>query len=260
LAVDVLAYLAAVNLLLAVFNLIPAAPLDGGRVLRAALWRWRHNRVAAAVTAARAGRVFGYVLVALGIVQVLFGRGFNGIWMALIGLFIVNAASAEEQQSLLGATLEGIRVRDVMTANPVTADPATTLDRFIAETALHQRFSAYPLTDSLGRPTGMATLNRIRAVPVERRATTRLADIACPLDQLPTAQPDEPVLTLLQRMTGCADGRAAVLDDVGHVIGVVSPSDINRTVLMRDLRPFDPYQRAHGADVTTWVESGSGRR
>jgi CBS-domain-containing membrane protein len=106
----------------------------------------------------------------------------------------------------------------------------------------------------------MATLNRIRAVPVERRATARLGDIACPLDQLPTATSDESVLTLLQRMTDCADGRAAVLDDGGRVIGVVSPTDINRTVLMHDLRPFDPYQRAHGADLTTWVGSGSGRR
>jgi Zn-dependent protease len=260
LAVEVLAYLAGVNLLIAVFNLIPAAPLDGGRVLRAALWRWRHDRVAAAVTAARVGRVFGYVLIALGIVQVLLGAGFNGIWMVLIGLFIVNAASAEEQRSLFGATLDGIRVRDVMTPNPVTADPATTLDRFIAETALRHRFSSYPLTDSSGQLTGMATLNRVRAVPVERRALTRLGDIACPLDRLPTATPDEPVLALLQRMTGCADGRAAVLDDVRRVIGVVSPTDISRTVLMRDLRPFDPYQRAHGADVTTWVGSGSGRR
>lgn len=259
LAADVLAYLAGVNVLLAAFNLIPAAPLDGGRVLRAALWRWRHDRVAAAVTAARAGRVFGYALVALGAVQVLTGRGFNGIWLALIGLFLVNAASAEEQQTLVGASLHGIRVRDVMTPDPVTADPATTLDRFIMDTALRHRFSAYPLTDGAGRLTGMATLNRIRAVPVERRATTRLGDVACPVDQLPTAAPDEPVLNLLQRMTGCADGRAAVLDDTGRVVGVVSPTDINRMVLMRDLRTFDPYQRAHGADLTTWAGGGSPR-
>lgn len=75
---------------------------------------------------------------------------------------------------------------------------------------MRHRFSAYPLTDPYGRLTGMATLNRIRAVPVERRASTRLADIACPLDQLPTARPDEPVLSLLQRMTGCgrSGGRA----------------------------------------------------
>jgi hypothetical protein len=77
---------------------------------------------------------------------------------------------------------------------------------------------------------------------------------------MPSATSDESVLTLLQRMTDCADGRAAVLDDGGRVIGVVSPTDINRTVLMHDLRPFDPYQRAHGADLTTWVGSGSGRR
>jgi Zn-dependent protease/CBS domain-containing protein len=260
LSASVLGYLGAVNLLLAVFNLIPAAPLDGGRVLRAALWRWWRDRVRAAVAAARAGRVFGYVLVALGILQVATGWGLAGIWLALIGFFVVSAASAEEQQSQLGARLQGIRVRDVMTPDPVTADPATPLDRFIAETALRQRFSAYPLTDRHdGRLVGMATLNRIRAVPVARRSTTRLADIACPPDQLPTATPDEPLLSLLRRMTDCADGRAVVLDDAGHVVGVVSPTDINRTVLLRDLTPFDPYQRAHGADLTTWPRRPEGR-
>jgi CBS domain-containing protein len=261
LPVSVLGYIAGANLLLAVFNLIPAAPLDGGRVLRAALWRWRRDRVTAAVTAARAGRVFGYVLVALGILQVVTGWGFNGIWLALIGLFIVSAASAEEQQSQLSARLHGIRVRDVMTPDPVTADPATPVDRFIADTALHNRFSAYPLTDRHdGQLAGMTTLNRIRSVPVARRATTRLADIACPPDQLPTATPDELLVRLLHRMTDCADGRAVVLDDAGHVVGVVSPTDINRMVLLRDLTPFDPYQRAHGADLTTWTRSGSDGR
>ena len=259
LTASVFSYLAGVNLLLALFNLIPAAPLDGGRVLRAALWRWRGDRVRAAVAASRAGRVFGYALVALGVLQVLTGGGFGGIWLALIGLFIVNAASAEEQQSLLGARLGGTRVRDVMTPDPVTADPLTMLDRFITDTALRYRFSAYPLTDPNGRLTGMATLNRIRSVPAERRATTRLGDIACPLDQLPLATPDEPLVNLLQRMTGCADGRAVVVDEAGHVIGVVSPSDINRSVVLRDLTPFDPYQQARGADLTTWTGAGIGR-
>ena len=260
LTASVFSYLAGVNLLLALFNLIPAAPLDGGRVLRAALWRWRGDRVRAAVAASRAGRVFGYALVALGVLQVLTGGGFGGVWLALIGLFIVNAASAEEQQSLLGARLGGTRVRDVMTPDPVTADPLTMLDRFITDTALGYRFSAYPLTNPDGRLAGMATLNRIRSVPTERRATTRLGDIACPLDQLPLATPDEPLVNLLQRMTGCADGRAVVVDEAGHVVGVVSPSDINRSVVLRDLTPFDPYQQARGADLTTWTGAGIGRR
>ena len=89
-----LAYLAATNAMLAIFNLIPAAPLDGGRVLRAALWRWRGNRQTAAVNAARVGRFFGFALIALGVLQVVTGSGLNGIWLALIGWFVVSAATA----------------------------------------------------------------------------------------------------------------------------------------------------------------------
>jgi Zn-dependent protease/CBS domain-containing protein len=251
LPVGVFGYLAGVNVMLAVFNLIPAAPLDGGRLLRAALWHWRHDRLAAAVTAARAGRTFGYLLVVLGFLQVATGRGFDGIWLVLIGLFLVNAASAEEQQSRLADTLHGIRVRDVMTPNPVTADPQATLDRFITETALSHRFSAYPLTDADGRLLGMTTLNRIRAVPAQQRASTRLADIACSGEQLPTADPDEPLVSLLGRMTDCADGRAVVLAEGQQVVGIVSPTDISRAILLRDLTAFDPYQGPRGADVTS---------
>jgi Zn-dependent protease/CBS domain-containing protein len=250
LPLGVLAYLSGVNMLLAVFNLIPAAPLDGGRVLRAALWHWRHDRFSAAVTAARAGRVFGYVLVALGALQVVTDNGLDGLWLVLIGLFLVNAAAAEEQQSRLAQLLHGVRVADVMTSHPVTASPVEPLDRFVADTVLRHRFSGYPLVDQQGHLAGLATLNRIRAIPPERRPVTRLGDVACPQDDVPIARPDEPLVALLQRMAGCTDGRAVVVDNDGRVIGVVSPSDISRVVTMRDLRPFDPYQGPRGADVT----------
>jgi Zn-dependent protease/CBS domain-containing protein len=253
LAAGVFAYLAGVNVMLAVFNLIPAAPLDGGRVLRAALWHWRHDRLSAAVTAARAGRAFGFLLVVLGFLQVATGRGFDGLWLVLIGLFLVNAATAEEQQSRLAENLHGIRVRDVMTPHPVTADPDATVDRFITDTVLTHRFSAYPLTDADGRLIGMTTLNRIRGVPPQQRGATRLAQIACSGEQLPIAHPDDALVSLLQRMTDCADGRAVVLDEGQRVVGMVSPTDISRAILVRDLTPFDPYQGPRGADVATWT-------
>ena len=114
----VLIYLAATNAVLAVFNLIPAAPLDGGRVLRAALWRSRGDRHTAAVNAARAGRILGFVMIALGVLQVVTGRGLGGVWLALIGWFVVSAATAEEQQARLGGRLAGLTVGQVMAARP----------------------------------------------------------------------------------------------------------------------------------------------
>ena len=251
LVVGVLAYLAGTNVLLAIFNLIPAAPLDGGRVLRAALWRWRGSREAAAVTAARAGRVVGFALVGLGLLQSLVTGTFSGVWLALIGWFLVSAATAEEQQARMGSRLSGVRVGDVMTSNPVVADGTMTLQEFIDRLAMSHRFSCYPLVDPSGRLTGLVTLNRVRAVPPSRRPGTRLRDIACPPEAVPTAAPDEQLLTLLPRMRGCADGRAAVLDEQGRVIGVVSSTDISRALQLADLRSFHAYPPPRGADLTT---------
>jgi Zn-dependent protease len=256
LVVGVLAYLAGTNVLLAVFNLIPAAPLDGGRVLRAALWARRGNREAAAVTAALAGRVVGFVLVGLGLVASLFTGALNGIWLALVGWFLISAATAEEQQARMGGRLSGVRVGDVMTRGPVVADGTMTLAEFVDRLAMSHRFSSYPLIDHDGRLTGLVTLNRVRAVPANRRTGTRLRDIACPPEAVPTARPDEPLVTLLPRMRGCSDGRAVVLDEHERVIGVVSSTDISRSLQSADLRSFHAYPPPRGADLTTF---GPGR-
>jgi CBS domain-containing protein len=247
----VLAYLAATNAMLAIFNLIPAAPLDGGRVLRAALWHWRGNRVTAAVSAARAGRIVGFVMIALGVLQVVLGRGFGGVWLALIGWFVVSAATAEEQQAKLGGRLAGVAVGQVMAPRPVVLDGNLTVADFIAQVALTHQFSTYPLVDADGRLTGLVTLNRVRGVPPELRATTRLHDIACPASEVPTARPEDVLVELLERMQGCADGRAVVVDETGRVVGVVSASDVARALQLADLRSFDPYPAPSGADMTS---------
>ena len=247
----VLAYLAATNAMLAVFNLIPAAPLDGGRVLRAALWRWRGNRQAAAVSAARAGRFVGFAMIALGVLQVVTGFGLGGVWLALIGWFVVSAATAEEQHARLDGKLAGVRVGQVMTATPVVVDGNLTVEEFIARVALSQRFSTYPLVDHQGRLTGLVTLNRVRSVPPESRVTTHLHDIACAPAEVPLTRPEEPIVELMERMQGCSDGRAVVLDADGRVIGVVSPTDVARALQMTDLRSMAPYPAASGADLTS---------
>jgi Zn-dependent protease/CBS domain-containing protein len=251
LPVGVLSYLAATNVLLAIFNLIPAAPLDGGRVLRAALWRWRGNRQRAAVNAARAGRVVGFLLIALGVLQLVTGFGLGGIWLALIGWFMVSAATAEEQQARLSGRLAGITVADVMTPQPLTLDADLTVDDFVGQVALTHRFSTYPLVDHLGRLTGLVTLNRVRAVPPGQRATTRLREIACAPNEVPVARPNDSLVDLLERMHGCADGRAVVVDDAGRVVGLVSPSDVARSLELADLRFLGPYQTSAGADLTS---------
>ncbi|WP_169948009.1 site-2 protease family protein [Microbispora sp. H11081] len=242
-------YLAAVNVLLAVFNLVPAAPLDGGRVLRAFLWARWGDRMRAAVAAARAGRVFGYTLIALGFLNLVSGLSLQGFWLALIGLFLVNAATAEEQQTQIDAALHGLTVGEVMSRDPVVAHPGETVAGLIDRLVLRHHLSTYPLVDDEGRFTGLVTLGRIRGVPPDGRAATRLRDIACPLSDVPSAHPGDQLTELLQRMSGCADGRAVVLGDDGRLVGLVTPTDISRTIQTVDLRAREPYRTPRGADL-----------
>ena len=249
LPVAVLDYLAVINLSLALFNLVPAAPLDGGRLLRALLWWRRGDPWSSAVTASRAGRLFGFALIALGALQLVTGRGLGGLWLGLIGLFLVNAATAEEQQAHVSARLGGLAVGRVMSGPVLTADPDQPVERFLHEVVLVHRFSTYPLVGPDGALAGLVTLNRLRAVPPAARATTRLRDVACPPSEVPVARPDEPLLDLLGRMQGCTDGRAVVVDG-GRVVGVVSPSDVTRTLQLGDLAAAGRHPTAGGgADV-----------
>jgi CBS-domain-containing membrane protein len=140
-------------------------------------------------------------------------------------------------------------VGDVMTRQPMTADGGQTVAQFVDEVALRRMFSAYPLVDGDRRLTGLVTLNRIRAVPPERRFDTRLADIACPPGEVPPAAAEMPLTDLLPRLASCADGRAVVTDPTGHVIGVVSPTDVARAMSLADLRAAEPYL-ARGADLS----------
>ncbi|PRX48639.1 Zn-dependent protease [Prauserella shujinwangii] len=240
-------YLAAVNVVLAVFNLVPAAPLDGGRILRAALWKWRGDRTRAAIWSARAGRGFGLFLIFLGAWRLLFAGFGDGLWWILIGLFITSMASAEERQAEFGSAVAGVRVRDVMTPDPDTTDGESTVADFLRDVALARRHSAFPLLDQAGRLQGLITLNRLKQVPPDRRETTPLREVACPPGEIAMAEPDEPVSDLLERLGGCADGRALVFSE-GNLVGIVSPSDISRLVTLRGL---DTGWSRGGADVTT---------
>lgn len=233
LAVAALNYLAVINVVLAAFNMIPAAPLDGGRILRAAVWAWRGDRLTATVVAARAGRIFGFTLIALGILQAIGGAG-GGLWWVLLGLFVVTMAGAEEHHARTSSALAGVRVRDVMTEHPETADGNATVADFLQDVALLRRHATFPLIDRAGRLQGLVTFSRIRAVPAERRATTRLHEVACPPDGIPLAQPDEPLSALLARLRGCTDGRALVFAG-DTLVGIVSPSDISRAVSLHGL-------------------------
>jgi Zn-dependent protease/CBS domain-containing protein len=236
LAAETAAWLALVNGVLVVFNLVPGAPLDGGRILHAWVWRRTGDSRRATVVASAAGRGFGYVLIAVGIALAL-GGALGGIWFALIGWFLVSAATAEQSHLLLRGALAGVRVRDVMTPDPVTVPAGTTVAHLLEDVLWRHHCSAFPVVDTSGAVTGLVTLRGLRAVPGDARGGTSVDAVAISGAQVARAAPDEPLLDLLERMAATADrsGRALVFSE-GRLVGIVSPSDVNRALEIASLR------------------------
>lgn len=236
-------WLGTINLLLGAFNLIPAAPLDGGRLLRAVIWARTGDRLRATTIASRAGMVFGFLLIAYGLFTFLAtGSLIGGVWSVFLGWFLLSAARSEESSALVRQALGGVRVADVMTPHPIQAPDDTSVEDMLHRFILAYRHSTFPIHDQQGALTGLVTIGAVKNVSPDARPTTPVRDIACPLDRVPTAAPDEPITGLLERIgAGCSDGRALVLED-GKLVGLVSPSDISRTLQHSSLgrRPLSP--------------------
>lgn len=226
--VEMVAWLAGINVLLAVFNAVPAAPLDGGRLLRAFLWWRTGDRLRATAGATAAGRAFGWLLVVFGLIAFMRTGAFGGLWPALIGWFLIAAATAEGRQAQLRGVLAGLPVRDAMTPGPLTVSADTTVAGFLTDSRYRYRHSAFPVTDD-GAPVGLVTLDSARKVPqAEARAVT-VSEVMVPLTQTIVVEPDAPLADLLPRMEPGAEHRVLVMDH-GRLVGILSLSDVSRTV------------------------------
>jgi Zn-dependent protease/CBS domain-containing protein len=233
----VLGWLALINVILAVFNLVPATPLDGGRLLRAWLWKRRGDRLSAVVSAARAGRAFGFGLVGLGLVSLLVLPGLGGLWFVLIGWFIANAAGAEEQYAVANESLAGLRAHDVMTADPITVPAGLSVAQLLDQYALRHRCSAFPVLGPDGRLLGLVTLNQVRELAPDRRGATSIDRIARPAAEVPLVEAQRQLPAVLDLMRDAADGRVLVHDGTGRLVGIISPTDVTRFVEISQLRP-----------------------
>ncbi len=230
LALATLEWLGGVNIALAVFNVVPAAPLDGGRLLRAMVWWRTGDRHRATAVASRAGQVFGWALVAYGLFSLFAARSLGGLWLALIGWFLVGAAAAESRQATTQAALAGVTVRQVMSVPVATVAGSISVGDFLSGNLLTYRHSAFPVTSEADVPVGLVTLNRLRQIPVAKRPRITLAQAACPLPQVPTCRPDEPISHVIGRLhSGCSGGRALVFDN-GRLTGILSARDVMRTL------------------------------
>jgi Zn-dependent protease/CBS domain-containing protein len=228
-AVGVAWWLSGINLLLGLFNLLPGAPLDGGRVLSAYLWRRHGDKVRGELGATRGGRIVGYALIALGLFEFMVASIVTGVWTVFIGWFLLTAAHGEERRILTRQSLTGVRVADAMTGQPHTAPGWITVEDFIQSYVLGDRHSAYPVEGPGGTIAGLITLAQLRLVAPEERATTLVRDAAMPMDQVVTAAPHEPLTSLLERLAPSGSSRALVVDS-GQVVGIVTARDISRLI------------------------------
>jgi Zn-dependent protease len=227
LPVAVLVWLAEINVLLAVFNVIPAAPLDGGRILRAGLWRYWGDRLRASVAAARAGKVFGFVLIGLGALTLLYA-GATGLWAVLIGFFLYSAARGEERYALVQQALSELRVGQVMTPHPPVVPANVTVADLVSHYLWHYQGEVVAVADESGRLSGIVTAHAVRLVPADRRHATIVSQIAVPIGDVAIARPEDSMNLLLERIAS-NDGRPAlVLQGEDQLVGVVTLADVER--------------------------------
>ena len=234
-AVAALGWLAAMNALLAVFNLLPGAPLDGGRILRAFLWRRTGDRVRAAQSAAAAGRAIGAVLMITGLGEVLLWADADGLWLALIGVFVMSAAAAEATAETAAAALAGLRVGDIMTPDPDIGGTWMTVADFIDSIALGSAQSAFPVISPGGSLAGVTGVSRLGQVPPASRASTTLGQVMARVPPGYLAAPGDPAAPLLSRPP-LADDLAAVVLSEGRITGVVTVTRLRQVVRREALR------------------------
>lgn len=247
-------YLWQINATLLVFNMIPALPLDGGRVLRSALCGRSGNFARATASAAGIARMFAGAMIAFGAAMFLFTAEFNGVFLAFIGLFLMQASRAEEAYAVFRQTLGGMRVRDLMTPSPQTVIPSRTIDSFINDVTHESGHSTYPVVDLNGELLGLASLRLAAGVPFDKRMSTSIRDVMLPVGSFPVVAPADEIGQILP-MLQQGPGRAVVMEH-GYVVGLLSMSDVARAIELEQIRdPSAPRiaQRSRRGVVVLFV-------
>jgi Zn-dependent protease/predicted transcriptional regulator len=222
--VGVLKYLGYLNFVLAGFNLIPAFPLDGGRVLRAVLWGSWNDLPRATRVASSIGAGLGAGLMVLGALQFFMGRSVGGIWTFVIGMFVRGAARSSYRQLVFRRALEGVPVKKFMVADAVTVGPATSVEKLVEDYIYKYHFKMYPVVDG-GKLAGCVTLDQVKSIPREDWASHDVAELARACSPENTIGPDEDVMKALVLMQKTGRSRLIVADG-GKLAGVIALKDI----------------------------------
>ncbi len=217
-------YLAYINGILAAFNLLPAFPLDGGRVLRSILWGWKENIRWATRVSSAIGATFGVALIILGIFQVVSGKFIGGMWMFLIGMFLRGAAQMSYQQLMVRQALEGEPVRRFMKANPVTVPGTVTVKELVEDYIYKYHYKMFPVMEG-DRLVGSISTRQVKEVPREEWGREPIRDLASACSPENTIAPQTDAIKALAMMNQTGISRLMVVED-GHLVGVVTLKDL----------------------------------
>ena len=218
-------WLSATNLSLAVFNLIPGYPLDGGRVLRAIVWGATGNRSGATRVVGVIGQVVAWLFILGGIVLVFNGDWADGLWIAFIGWFLNSAATSSVREVGLQESLKGHTAREVMITDCPCVPPNLTLEQLVHDTILATGRRYFPVIDD-GRLLGLVTVHRIKEVPRDQWPLTTVTQVMIPVERLVKTQPDEELAEVMERMASEDVNQLPVIDAGGRWVGMVARNNI----------------------------------
>lgn len=227
----VLAYLAIINVVLVGFNLVPAFPLDGGRVLRSVLWHWKNNLRWATRVTTQFGSGFGIALIVLGLFSVISGNFLGGMWWFLIGMFLRGAAQMSYQQVLLRQALEGEPVSRFMKAEPVTVPAHISLQELVDDYIYKHHFKMFPVVDD-GKLRGSISTRQVKGVPREEWARQTVETLVEPCSQENTVRPETDAMKALEKLNQTGASRLLVVDGT-RLVGIIALKDLMKFLSLK---------------------------
>jgi Zn-dependent protease len=225
-----IAWLASINLLVLVFNLLPAFPMDGGKIVRAIAWWRTGDRNAATRFAANLGRVFAYIFIGGGLLLIFSGNAFAGIWLALIGVIINGSARAASMQTALSGSISQLRVSDVMDREPVAIPSGLSVEQALDEYFLRYRWPWFPVVDAAHHFLGLVVRDKADEVPETSRATSHISDLLEQDDGTFQVRDDAPLDSLLANRALRRFGAVMAVDVDGRLSGVITAEQVGRAL------------------------------
>ncbi len=236
-------YLAEINFVLAVFNMIPGFPLDGGRVLRAIIWGITHNQQTSTRIAGIAGQIVAYGFIAVGLFIAFTADFLNGLWIAFIGWFLLNAAQQSTSGTAVRDMLRGVTVGQLMEPSAPAVPPQMPLAQLLTQYILPYNLRSLPVVDEYGRLVGIITLGDIRDVPQEQWGVVTIGQVMTGADKLQVAHPQDGLDRAAQVLMDGQFDQLPVVDQYGRLIGMLTRAHVLRWMQIRnELKLAPPAQ------------------